>query len=137
MVDVAATCSDRFQQLSVGVTVEVPQLQFIDSVRASSLNRDRHSGSKLWRRFQRSSSWTRSLWRSWKNHDFLREGEPGSRVAPGRWTLFLRACIWQRNLSHLRQSTAFGKFHNFYVDSAGCSHMEIWTLFQRAFRMTG
>ena len=131
--------------------VEIPQVQFlgwllarlllsvgVDSGGASaSVHRQRACflveqrqapRDKLWRIFQRSSSWTRSLRRPWKIHDFPREGEPGSRVAPGRWTLFLPVA--------LASVYGFWKNSHFYVDSAGCSHMEIWTIFQRAHRMT-
>ena len=56
-----------------------------------------------------------------KIHDFLRDGEPGSRVTLGCWTFLLRACIWQRTL--LRRTCVsplfLEEFHNFYVDSAG------------------
>ena len=75
------TCSDKFQQFSVGTTVEVPQLQFIDSVRASSLNRDRHPGYSSCA-MPGSSVDTCSLTASgccWPFcPHFLREVEPGS-----------------------------------------------------------
>ena len=103
---------DKFQQ----VTREVPQLQFIDTVWFSSLTTETGTQGqtvetveipqlqfldKLFMGFgvlqyiekevdvlamQRSPRRPRE-----KSTLFLREGDSGSRVAPVRWTIFLRA----------------------------------------------
>ena len=124
------TCSIMFQLL------EIPELQFLDTLfmgHGVLQHIDKVVDVPVMQRGPRGRG---------KIHDCPLEGEPGSRVAPGCWAFFQRACIWQRTPPSPPPHTCVSlrlleEFHIFYVDSARCPHMEIWTLFQSALRATG